>query len=194
MSIVAERIDETIKLEFAGLLRENDFKKSGRTWHALDGDSWLIVNVQASTSNLGDEGKFTVNLGVYSQAIATLAGQAVHNGKPKEYESTIRTRLGSLAYGKDHWWVISPQSDLPVISRDIVDNMASFGLPWLRSHKTIAQLSETLKNSPSLLSFSAALLAEGKDEAERRLKAGLELRPAAKSNFTYWAKQNGILL
>ncbi|MBX5068619.1 DUF4304 domain-containing protein [Rhizobium lentis] len=98
-----DRIDDVIKLGFADLLRAHGFKKSGRNWHKADGENWLIVNVQASRSNFGDRGQFTVNLGVYMASVAALSGEGVAAGKPKEYESTIRERLGSLAYGQDHW-------------------------------------------------------------------------------------------
>ncbi|RUM16864.1 DUF4304 domain-containing protein [Rhizobium phaseoli] len=129
MGEAARGIDEVIKLGLADLLKAHGFKRSGRNWHRADGENWLIVNVQASSSNFGENGKFVINLGVYVAAVAALAGEAPIDGKPKEYDSTIRERLGSLAYGEDHWWAIESGSNLDLISADLVEKMLSVGLP-----------------------------------------------------------------
>ncbi|MEN3111998.1 DUF4304 domain-containing protein [Uliginosibacterium paludis] len=194
MSDIAQSIDEVIKLGLADLLKTSGFKKSARNWHKADGENWLIVNVQASSSNLGGEGKFAINLGVYSASVAALAGQQTLEGKPKEYDSTIRERLGFLAYGFDHWWVIDPTSDLGSVSKDVVEKMQSVGLPWLELHRDISQLAAALKDNPSLLSVSAAWLAGNKEEATQRLQAAIASRPAAKGRFSAWAVKNGVAL
>lgn len=194
MGDVARSIDEVIKLGLADLLKTHGFKKSGRNWHRADGENWLIVNVQASRSNFGEIGKFTVNLGVYAAAVAALAGQGAINGKPKEYDSTIRERLGNLAYGRDHWWEIESGSNLDLISADLVEKMLSVGIPWFDSHRDIAHLAAALRNSPSLLSISAAWLDGDRDEAVRRLREAIERRPAAKEHFSAWAINNGVAL
>lgn len=194
MGDIARSIDEVIKLGFADLLKAHGFKKSGRNWHRADGENWLVVNVQASSSNFGEDGKFTVNLGVYAAAVAALAGQIAINGKPKEYDSTIRERLGGLAYGVDHWWAIESGSNLNLISADLVEKMRSVGIPWLDSHRDMQHLAAALRNSPSLLSVSAAWLVGDKDEATRRLREAIERRPAAKEHFSTWAINNGVAL
>ncbi|MHC2362732.1 DUF4304 domain-containing protein [Rhizobium leguminosarum] len=194
MGDVALSIDEVIKLGFADLLKTHGFKRSGRNWHRADGENWLIVNVQASSSNFGENGKFTVNLGVYAAAVAALAGQIAINGKPKEYHSTIRERLGSIAYGGDHWWTIEADLNLDLISADLVEKMLSVGFPWLDSHRDMQHLAAALGNSPSLLSVSAAWLVGDKDEATRRLREAIERRPAAKEHFSTWAINNGVAL
>ncbi len=194
MSDIAQSIDEVIKLGLSDLLKKHGFKKSGRNWHKADGENWLIVNAQMSRSNLGGEGKFTINLGVYSASVAALAGQKALEGKPKEYDSTIRERLGVLAYGKDHWWAIDPRSNLGSVSADVVEKMQSVGLPWLDTHRHISHLSDSLKDSPSLLSVCAAWLAGNKEEAIQRLQAAIESRPAAKEHFNAWATKNEVAL
>ncbi|ANM11344.1 MULTISPECIES: DUF4304 domain-containing protein [unclassified Rhizobium] len=194
MGEIARSIDQVIKLGFADLLKVRGFKKTGRNWHRADGENWLIVNVQASSSNSGKNGKFVVNLGVYVAAVAALAGKVEMHGKPKEYESTIRERLGSLAYGEDHWWAIESGSNLDLISADLVEKMLSVGFPWLETHRDISHLAAALRNSPSLLSVSAAWLAGDKDEASRRLRGAIERRPAARERFSAWAINNGVAL
>ncbi|MQB45020.1 DUF4304 domain-containing protein [Rhizobium sp. ICMP 5592] len=194
MSDIAHSIDEVIKLGFADLLKAYRFKKSGRTWHKVDGENWLIVNVQASRSNFGERGQFVVNLGVYAAPVAALAGQKAIDGKPKEYDSTIRERLGSLAYGRDHWWAIEPGSNLSSISADLVEKMQSVGFPWFDSHRDLSHLAAALRDSPSLQSVSAAWLAGDKEEAIQRLQAAIARRPAAKEHFSAWAIKNGVTL
>ncbi|WP_273430722.1 DUF4304 domain-containing protein [Chitinibacter tainanensis] len=76
MRKIADLIDGVIKLGIADFLKRHGFKKSGRTWHLMQGENWLIINLQASTSNVGCQGKFTINVGVYVPAIAALDGQA----------------------------------------------------------------------------------------------------------------------
>ncbi|SCB58783.1 protein of unknown function [Rhizobium aethiopicum] len=194
MSDIAHSIDEVIKLGFADLLRAHGFRKSGRTWHKADGENWLIANVQASSSNFGDRGRFTINLGAYMTSVAVLSGQHAIDGKPKEYDSTVRERLGNLAYGQDHWWIIEPGANLSAISADLVEKMQSVGLPWLDAHRDLSNVAAALRDSPSLQSFSAAWLAGDKAEATRRLEAAIASRPAAKERFTAWAVKNGIAL
>ncbi|ANL42406.1 DUF4304 domain-containing protein [Rhizobium phaseoli] len=194
MGDVARSIDAVIGLGFADLLKAHGFKKTGRNWHRADGENWLIVNIQASRSNTGENGEFVVNLGVYVAAVAALAGQAAINGKPKEYDATIRERLGSLAYGEDHWWAVESGSNLDLISADLVEKMLSVGFPWLETHRDISHLAAALRNSPSLLSVSAAWLAGDKDEASRRLREAIERRPAARERFSAWAINNGVAL
>ncbi|WP_267550212.1 DUF4304 domain-containing protein [Rhizobium rhizogenes] len=194
MSDIAHSIDEVIKLGFADLLKAHGFRKSGRNWHRADGENWLIVNVQASSGNFGESGKFTVNLGIYFAAVASLAGQTPISGKPREMDSTLRERLGTLAYGRDHWWAIEAGSNLNSISDDLVEKMRSFGMPWLESHRDLSHVAAALRDSPSVLSASAVLLAGDKEEATRRLREAIEGRPAAKAHFTAWAIKNGIAL
>ena len=194
MSEIAQSIDKVIKLGLADLLKEYGFKKSGRNWHKAQGENWLIVNVQASRGNIGSEGQFTINLGVYATSVAALAGQKPLGGKPREYDSTLRERLGVIVDGKDHWWRIDGGTNLPSIADDVVEKMKLFGLPWLSAHSEVAQISETLKDSPSLLSVCAAWLAGSKDEAIQRLHSAIASRPAAKSHFRAWASRNGVQL
>ncbi|PDV87103.1 hypothetical protein CO652_17545 [Rhizobium sp. H4] len=194
MGGVAKSIDEVIKRGFAQLLKGEGFKKSGRNWHRPQGENWLIVNLQASSSNFGENGKFTVNLGVFVAAVASMAGQNAIDEKPSELSSTLRTRLGDLVYGRDHWWEVTAASDLDLVAADLVEKMQSTGLPWLERHLDLSRLAAALKDRPSLLSFSAALLSGDRNEATRRLREAVKLRPAGRTHFLAWASNNGISL
>jgi hypothetical protein len=194
MSEIAQRIDEVIKIGLVDLLKLQGFKKAGRNWHRAEGDNWLIVNVQASTSNVAAGGKFTVNLGVYITAVELLAGQAATVGKPTESQATVRERLGVLAHGSDSWWTIEQSSDLDAIAADIGDKMLSLGLPWLNAHVDISHVAAALENTPSLRAVSAALLAGDRDGAANRLQKATVSRPAAQKHFAAWAARNGVTI
>lgn len=194
MSDISDSIDTVIKQGLAGLMKANGFARSGRNWHKAEGANWLIVNVQAGSGNLGADGKFTLNLGVYHDAIERLMGSAPPAGRPKEYEATVRRRLGSLVHGHDHWWQIDAQSDLVAIGTDVAGKMQSHGLPWLASNLDAAHISTALKAAPSLVAVCAAWLAEGREEALRRFHILLAERPQARVHFHAWAAKNGIVL
>lgn len=194
MSEIAQKIDEVIKIGLVDLLKLHGFKKSGRNWHRAESDNWLIVNVQASTSNVAAGGKFTINLGVYVTAVELLAGQATTVRKPTESQATVRERLGVLAHGSDSWWTIEPSSDLNAIAADLGDKMLSLGLPWLDAHLDISRVAAALENTPSLRAVSAAFLAGDRDGAVKRLRKATENRPAAQKHFAAWAAQNGVTI
>ncbi|SFB17880.1 protein of unknown function [Rhizobium sp. NFR07] len=194
MSEIAQKIDEVIKIGLIDLLRLHGFKKGGRNWHRAESDNWLIVNVQASTSNVAAGGKFTINLGVYVTAVELLAGQAAIVGKPMESQATVRERLGVLADGSDSWWTIEQSSDLNAIAADLGDKMLSLGLPWLNAHLDISRVAATLENTPSLRAVSAAFLAGDRDGAIKRLRAAADSRPSAQEHFARWAAHNGVAI
>ncbi|MBS0340597.1 MAG: DUF4304 domain-containing protein [Proteobacteria bacterium] len=193
MSEIASRIDEVVGLGLSSLLKMHEFRKAGRTWHKVVGDNWQVVSVQASTGNSGEQGKFAVNLGVYCAQVATLAGQRKPEKSPKEPEATVRQRLGVLAHEYDHWWTVGPTSNLNEIASDVVAKMQAVGLPWLDAHLEVARVAASLEKSPSLLSFSAAWIASGKNEALRRLEEAMASRPAAKDHYHAWAVKSGLL-
>jgi hypothetical protein len=87
----------------APLVKKEGFSKSGRNFHRQSGNNWLVVNVQASQGNIGTHGKFTINLGVYLPEVSLLVSDPLR-GKPKEYDCTVRKRIGCLMPGaRDHW-------------------------------------------------------------------------------------------
>src|SRR5690606_33030026 len=128
MSIVAKRIDEIVKLRLAPLLKASGFTKSGREFHRQRDGNWHVVNVQASMGNVGDTGKFTINLGVFHPAISLLAGKPLQTSKPKEYECTVRERIGGLMPGEtDYWWEVSPQIPAHHVAEDVASAVEQLG-------------------------------------------------------------------
>ncbi|MBA4501102.1 DUF4304 domain-containing protein [Marinobacterium marinum] len=191
MSEIGKKIDKVIKEGLSKIMKENGFKKSGRTFLKKVEDGWHIVNVQSSSGNLGVDGKFSVNLGIISNVISEKSGLKIPL-KPKEYDSTVRERLGILVHGNDYWWDISDDTDILNLANEISENMSRYGFPWLQNYSSIKNISDKLKQQPSLQSISAALLAGNESEAKARYDKILLDRPAAKSMFKSWARNSGL--
>ena len=187
---IGKRIDETIRLGLAPLLKQQGFSKSGRNFHRLSGKAWQVVNVQASQGNSDASGKFTINVGVYVPEVAVLAGQAPIAGKPKEYECTVRERMGELMPGgADHWWALLPSTDLAVVATSVTQAVTAYGLPWLEAHASVEQVAQALASQPSVMSAAAALAAGDRDEAVKRIKRMEAERPMAGGTARAWAKK-----
>lgn len=192
MSIISEKLDELIRLGLSDFMKAKGFKKTARSWHKKIGRDWFIVSIQSSSANLGSEGAFTINLGVYSAEVSLLAGQVPVTGKPKAYEATVRERVGSLAYGSDYWWKMDSRSGLGCLAQDVVSKMQRYGIPWLESHRSISVIAGSLEKQPSLESFAAALLAGGEAQAIARMKKAIASRPRAKAGYIAWADRVGL--
>jgi len=89
-----------------------------------------VLNVQASQSNSGADDKFTLNLGRYFPSVARVVGGPEPQGLPKEYESTIRRRIGRLMPGSsDHWWSVSSSTDPDKLGAEVASIVQAVGLP-----------------------------------------------------------------
>jgi hypothetical protein len=193
MSDVSQSIDEIINLGPGPLLKTYGFSKSGRTFHRKIGDVWQVINVQTSTSNIGVNGKFTINLGVYHPTIARLAGKSLRTDKPKEYECIIRERIGSLLPAKtDYWWEITPSTNLEFIAQTIGSIIKDLGVPWLESHSNIQQIAQALREQPSIMSAAAALALQDKPMARQRIIRMITERPMAAHAAREWAQKQGL--
>ena len=121
-------------------LKPLDFRKKGRTHNRLtEGGLTQVINFQMGEYPVGNNyvipglreslyGQFAVNLGVMLPCIY----DAEHTNEPpatiQEYHCTIRERLSCLAFGKDTWLELTP--DTEALSSTIVDLLDRFGLPF----------------------------------------------------------------
>lgn len=108
------------------------FKKQARTFRREHDDYTDVINIQADRYNDADQGRFTVNLGVYYPAIADITEAIPVNGAPKEYDCTVRERIGVLMEPhSDSWWEIDRWSNEADTAADLAKAVKNFGLPWL---------------------------------------------------------------
>lgn len=135
-SDISKRIDEIIKTGIAPVLKQRGFRKAGRNFHRAAGEAVQAINIQADKWNEGGAGRFTVNVGVYFRAVAEIAERWVVEDVPKEYECTVRGRLGIMPKPGDKWWVLDDNSDDYQVTRDVADVLSAYGLPWLELSST----------------------------------------------------------
>jgi hypothetical protein len=133
MNHPSDLIDEIVKNQLKPALHELGFKNKSSTFFRQNGELIEIVSPQKSKWNGSAEGKFTINLGVCWPNVQEILGRACKAFPPKDYECTLRQRLGSLfADGRDYWWTVIPDSDARRIGEEVLEKLRSFGIPWLR--------------------------------------------------------------
>lgn len=193
MSAISKLIDEVLKLGLTPLMKEQGFRKTGRDYRRRVNDNWDILNVQSSQGNVGPNGKFTINLGVYLPAISNLVSSYSPESAPKEYECTIRVRIGSLMPQKaDFWWQIHPATDIGNLAKEVSLTTSKYVLDWFEAHHDPKQVAEALRSQPSIESAAAALAAGNRKEAFERIARMIATRPAATKRATEWAKEHGL--
>jgi hypothetical protein len=132
MSHPSEMIDELVKTHLKPALKELGFKCKTPTFFRKNGELVEIISLQKSQWNDAGEAQFTINLGVYWPNVQETLGRVCKTLPPKEYECTLRQRLGPLFdEGKDYWWRVNPISDIQAIGKDVVEKVRGFALPWL---------------------------------------------------------------
>lgn len=193
MDPVAQHIGRVIKHALVPALRGSGFRGSGRTFH-----HWLqgvvqVVNVQASSSNFGDTGRFTINLGVFFPAVAAIVDPGRVPEKPKEYECTLRTRIGVLTEGSaDLWWYIDSKTVDPELGDEVARTFVTFGAPWLERHSRLEAVLEGLGRN--VITRAASLMALGRaDEAKALVQEAIADDPERTGYLADWSQRRGLL-
>jgi len=133
MNHPSDLIDEMVKTHLKPALHEFGFKSRSSTFFRQNGELVEIVSPQKSKWNNSTGAKFTINLGVYWPKVQEILGRASQSFPPKEYECTLRQRLGPLfADQRDYWWTVLPDSNIRTIGEDVTEKLRSFAMPWLR--------------------------------------------------------------
>lgn len=96
MSESARLIDDAIRSFVAPAMKDAGYRKFGRSWYSDDGRAVRVLNVQGSSWNSASSARFTVNLGVWYEDVAALAGTPLFkNRRPPStsasYESESAT-------------------------------------------------------------------------------------------------------
>jgi hypothetical protein len=196
VSEIAKAIDQCIHLGLAPSLKQDGFKKTGRTFMRQIELCTQLVNVQASQSNIGNTGKFTLNLGIYFPTVEKLVKGTELGQPPKEYDCTLRQRIGQLMpeHGGDKWWSIDNHSDLKTISGEISAAWVSFGRPWIERYSQLGEAA-TLEWPQLEHRVAMLILLNQREEADRVLRAGLAKttrNPHYRTGVIRWAKSQGL--
>lgn len=195
MSEISKKIDGIIKAELAPLLKRSGFKKKARNFYREHSDRIDVLNIQASQWNEGQEGKFTVNVGVYFPAISELTGAPEVKGMPKEYDCTIRERIGLITKeNRDTWWEVGPETDNEVVATDLASRVNSVCLPWLELMANLENVKScVVKHKRAIVAAGIALHQGNAAEAKEYLELSFKQQPLAKSRASAWGKKHGLI-
>jgi hypothetical protein len=172
---------------FAPTLKVAGYRKRGITFREEVSSTVVrLVNIQSSWWNTGDEGQFSVNLGVYHRDLA-----ALHDGCPAVESPLVRhcivqERLSLLmGLGKD--WSIDSKTDLVALGCDVASAWEKYGKPWLDSNSTLEGARAFLLSRNWHFLAAMASLAMGKvDDAHHWLDKSNEVWPEGKERIEAW--------
>lgn len=195
MSEISKIIDGIIKAELAPLLKQCGFKKKARNFYREHSDRTDVINIQASQWNEGLKGKFTVNVGVYFPAISELTEASPVKSLPKEYNCTIRERIGLITEeNRDTWWEVNPETDQKIVANDLALKVNSVCLPWLESMADLDNVkSGVVKNNRAIVAAGISLHQGNIAEAREYLEQSFKQQPLAKSRASAWGKKHGLV-
>ena len=194
MSEISKKIDEIIKAGIAPLLKAHGFKKKARNFYRSFDDRIDVINVQASQYNEGAKGRFTINLGVYFPAIAEITEAIPVKGMPKEYNCTVRERIGGVLDNRqDIWWSVDETTNLNEVSIELATKVEGFCLPWLESMASLDNVKNYVARSVPFRAAGISLYQGYKADAKRYLQASIEKKPTAKSRAIAWGKKHDLM-
>jgi hypothetical protein len=136
-------IDELFKVHLKPAITKLGFKCKSQILFRQNSEQIEIISLQKNRWNDSNSASCTVNLGVYWPKAEEFLGGSYRTFPPKEYECTLRKRLGPLFNdGGDFWWDVTLDSDIQFIGLDVLEKIHNYGLQWL---KKAADLDEAVK-------------------------------------------------
>src|SRR5262245_19891647 len=174
---------------FAPALKSAGYRKQGaRFRHDTSPTVIQLVNIQNSQWNVGSEGEFTVNLGVYHRDLAALHDAMPVVESPLVQHCIVQQRIGHLMpVGRDFWWSINPKSDLTALGEEVAAAWVKYGKPWLEAKSTLEGAREHLLDQKHYFLVAMASCAMGKpDDARHWLDKTIEEWPEGKERIEAW--------
>lgn len=194
MSEISKAIDTVIRLGLAPRLKTAGFTKQGRTFRRSATGYVHVVNVQADRWNRGDEGRFTMNLGVYFPALVPLNTwpEAVAE-RPMEYDCQLRQRIGLLLpQAPDHWWHLDAATDLAALAEEAGATWDDYGAGWLAGITDLPSAQrDCLQRHEYYLAAAISLALDERETAATHLMRELENNPHPA--LLRWGTQHGLL-
>ncbi|MDU1892585.1 MAG: DUF4304 domain-containing protein [Dysgonomonas sp.] len=127
------------------------YKKSGNNFRYYNSEEgWgKIVNFQKSMFYNKENIHFTVNVGIFSEKVYQYFSQSPGD-KFKEYNCTIRERIGSLMNTNDTWYDINEETDVDKIYLKIEQIFVKYVHPFLNKFQSEKDILNELLNKTSL--------------------------------------------
>jgi hypothetical protein len=219
VSEIGRVIDRVAADALAAPLKAAGYRRDGRTWRRRLGDHVQVVQVQASRYNVGADGRFLLNAGVYFPALAARLGLFPPTDAPGEADCHVRTR--PMPPGRD-WWkvraagVATPDQEAGRVlgavfswldrwadrrasetnaraTQELRQALERYALPWLERLTDLASARDELVRRGPPWWAAAASLELGEHAAAARLFAkALAAAPAKADNLRYWGRANGL--
>jgi hypothetical protein len=185
MSEIAKQIKAIVDLGLVPLLKRAGFRKHGTHYARTKYEALQLVNIQSSQFNMGSQGRFTLNIGVHFSSVArAMFGSDPMPVPPREHYCLLRRRVGMLLEEKvNHWWTVTPQTDVSAVAAELTSAWNDRVSPWLSSVETISGAASEIEERPDFLfanpwTAAAARLVLGEPvkaaELERKLLVALE--------------------
>ena len=134
-----ERYAAMIKDRLSPALRAEGLTGSGGRYAIPSDTHWALIGFQKSAFGDRDDVRFTFALLVVRKD--DWAAAVAEDKRPKPVPSAITlygdpvrsTRIGRLVgEGQDKWWQIQSGVEIEPVVTDVLDDLRSAGLPWLR--------------------------------------------------------------
>jgi hypothetical protein len=147
------------------LLSDQGFERHGNLWIRSREVFWDVIDTQTGRSIAG----VTVNIALMHPPTYELAWGKPPVFPPPVADCVVRTRLGLLIDGRDHWWSPNEQS-----ASEITAALADAALPFLTAFNDLASVDDWLCASlANRYPPEALYLAAVKHQLGRDAEAGL---------------------
>ena len=218
-SEIGRLIDRVAADALAAPLKAAGYRRDGRTWRCRVGDSVQVLQVQASQSNVGADGRFLLNAGVYFPALAARLGLFPPTNAPLEMDCHVRIRpmppgrswwkvraarvatsdqeagrvLGAVFSWLDRWADRRAPRTNARATQELRQALERYALPWLERLTDLPRVRDELERQGPLWWAAAASLELGEPAAAARLFArALATAPAKAEHLRRWGRANGL--
>lgn len=169
----------------APTLTGEGFDGAGETFHRPVERNWEVISLGHTQVRSRDQIKISVTLAVAIHRLRGTGPDWSVAGRPEGRDCHFSVGLGQLLTGREVWWDLRPDTDLPMLGETLIEAIRRYGLPWLEARSSDERLRNTyLADLDSVAWWELRPLRElvdqiGPDEARTTLDA--ELRRRAES-------------
>lgn len=142
-------LKQIVKETITPLLKKHDFKKKGNNFARIFPEFSWTINVQSSRWNTSDEVEFTINTGIFTNALYETYSLNKPPAFPLEVESVLRLRISELkSTGKDHedvWYKLIFSTDLDELKKVIEHDIEKVIIPYFQQFQSIQDVIKGLE-------------------------------------------------
>ena len=197
MQHVREIIDTIINYRLKQLLKEEGYRKTARTFKYRGDDFVRIVNVQASPWNSSNDGKFTVNLGIYFPKLAEIHDFMEVKQNPTESDCLVHERIGFLMPVKrDFWWPVKNTSSAAKLGDELAESWLGYGKPWIDRHSNLREARQFYLDRyhfPYIVSMMSVVLGD-LEMATQMANKVIADHPEMFNRVSTWARKYNVKL